>query len=91
MKRKYLVVVAVSIVSLLGSNVYYINKNIEYENDIAELKTTVHNATKESSEYLLQVNDLILVLKDKVFYLVSSVVYTCIIVGLCFVRMYLTV
>lgn len=29
--------------------------------------------------------------KDKVFYLVSSVVYTCIIVGLCFVRMYLTV
>ena len=29
--------------------------------------------------------------KDKVFYLVSSVVYTCIIVGLCFVRLYLTV
>ena len=29
--------------------------------------------------------------KDRVFYLVSSVVYTCIIVGLCFVRLYLTV
>ena len=29
--------------------------------------------------------------KDKVFYLVSSVVYTCIIVGLCFVKLYLTV
>ena len=65
MKRKYLVVVAVSIVSLLGSNVYYISKNLEYKNTIAELKTTVHNATKESSEYLLQVNDLNLVLKDK--------------------------
>ena len=65
MKRKYLVVVAVSMVSLLGSNVYYINKNLEYKNDIVELKTTVHNATKESSEYLLQVNNLNLVLKDK--------------------------
>ena len=29
--------------------------------------------------------------KDRVFYLVSSVVYTFIIVGLCFVRLYLTV
>ena len=29
--------------------------------------------------------------KDRMFYLVSSVVYTCIIVGLCFVRLYLTV
>lgn len=29
--------------------------------------------------------------KDRVFYLVSSVVYTCIIVGLCFVKLYLTV
>ena len=29
--------------------------------------------------------------KDRVFYLVSSVVYTCIIVGLCFVRLYMTV
>ena len=29
--------------------------------------------------------------KDRVFYLVSSVVYTCIILGLCFVRLYLTV